>query len=86
MDSWRAPKGILTSNAGDEVAVLAADPGSAAAVLADMAPVQSVAGTVPSKYGVRLNDRKGAAPSGPESRKKDPEYPVRALELNPPIS
>ena len=86
MNPWRAPKRILTSDAGDEVAVLPADPGSAAAVFGDPAPVQPITSAVPSKYGVRLNDRKRAAPPGPEPRKKNPEHSVCALELNPPIS
>ncbi len=86
MDSWRAPKRILTSDAGNEIAVLPADPGSAAAMFGDAAPVQPITGAVPSKYGVRLNDRKRAAPPGPEPRKKNPEHSVCALELNPPIS
>ena len=86
MNPWRTPKWILTSDAGDEVAVLSADPGSAAAVLADMAPVQSITGAVPSKYRVRLNVGERAAPLGPEPREKNPEDPVRALKLNPAIS
>ena len=86
MDSWRAPKGILTSDAGDEVAVFTADPGSAAAVFGDPAPVQPITGAVPSKYGIRLNDRNRAAPPGAEPRQKNPEHSVRALELNPPVS
>ncbi len=86
MDSWRAPKGILSSDAGDEVAVLPADPGSAAAMFGDAAPVQPITGAVPSKYGIRLNDRKRAAPPWPGPRKKNPEHPVRARKLNPPIS
>ncbi len=86
VNPWRAPKRILTGDAGDEVAVLPADPGSAAAVLACATPVQPITGAVPSKYGVRLNDRKRAAPPGPEPRKKNPEHPVRARKLNPPIS
>ncbi len=86
VNPWRAPKRILTSNAGDEVAVLPADPGSAAAVFGDMAPVQPITGAVPSKYGIRLNDRKRSAPRGPEPRQKNPEHPVRTRKLNPAIS
>ena len=83
---WCAPKGILTGDAGNEVAVLSADPGSASTVLADMAPVQSITGAMPSKNGDRLNDHKRAAPPGSQPRKKNPEDPVRARELNSPIS
>ncbi len=75
----------MTSDAGDEVAILPVDPGSATAVLADSTPIEPKTGTVLSKYSVRLDDRKCIAPPVPEPSKEHTEYPVVARELKPPV-
>ena len=50
------------------------------AALRDLCPVPSESVTMPTGYGVRVDDEQAARPHGPRTSKGNPESPFRVVE------